>query len=111
MNVYDEMNKLCQGIKETHEYKMLAEAKPKLAADKSADDMVKDFLKQKQEIEIAQYQGQKPDDAKVKKMQDLYNVLQLNPVASNYLQAYIRFQMMITDLFKTLGDTIKEVLD
>ncbi|WP_337465338.1 YlbF family regulator, partial [Acidaminococcus timonensis] len=69
MNVYDEMNKLCQGIKETHEYKMLAEAKPKLAADKSADDMVKDFLKQKQEIEIAQYQGQKPDDAKVKKMQ------------------------------------------
>lgn len=107
MNVYDEMNKLCQGIKETHEYKMLAEAKPKLAADKSADDMVKDFLKQKQEIEIAQYQGQKPDDAKVKKMQDLYNVLQLNPVASNYLQAYIRFQMMITDLSKTLGDTIK----
>ena len=47
MNVYDEMNKLCQGIKETHEYKMLAEAKPKLAADKSADDMVKDFLKSK----------------------------------------------------------------
>ena len=36
---------------------------------------------------------------------------QLNPVASNYLQAYIRFQMMITDLSKTLGDTIKEVLD
>ena len=44
-------------------------------------------------------------------MQDLYNVLQLNPVASNYLQAYIRFQMMITDLSKTLGDTIKEILD
>lgn len=111
MNVYDEMNKLCQGIKETHEFKMLAEAKPKLAADKSADDMVKDFLKQKQELEIAQYQGQKPDDAKVKKMQDLYNVLQLNPVAGEYIQAYIRFQMMFGDLSKTLSDTLKEVMD
>ena len=49
--------------------------------------MVKDFLKQKQELEIAQYQGQKPDDAKVKKMQELYNVLQLNPVAAEYIQA------------------------
>ena len=69
------------------------------------------FLKQKQELEIAQYQGQKPDDAKVKKMQDLYNVLQLNPVAGEYIQAYIRFQMMFGDLSKTLSDTLKEVMD
>lgn len=109
MNVYDEMNNLCKAIKESHEYKVLVEAKGKLATDSSAESMVKDFLKQKQELEIAQYQGQKPDDAKVKKMQDLYNVLQLNPVAGEYIQAYIRFQMMFGDLSKTLSDTLKEV--
>uniref|UniRef100_UPI003077A13F YlbF family regulator n=1 Tax=Acidaminococcus fermentans TaxID=905 RepID=UPI003077A13F len=106
MNVYDEMNNLCKAIKESHEYKVLVEAKGKLATDSSAESMVKDFLKQKQELEIAQYQGQKPDDAKVKKMQDLYNVLQLNPVAGEYIQAYIRFQMMFGDLSKTLSDTL-----
>ena len=47
----------------------------------------------------------------VKKMQDLYNVLQLNPVAADYIQAYIRFQMMIGDLSKTLGDTLKEAME
>lgn len=67
MNVYDEMNNLCKAIKESHEYKMLAEAKGKLSGDASAESMVKDFLKQKQEIELQQYQGQKPDDAKVKR--------------------------------------------
>ena len=108
MNVYDEMNNLCKAIKESHEYKVLVEAKGKLASDSSAESMVKDFLKQKQELEIAQYQGQKPDDAKVKK---LYNVLQLNPVAAEYIQAYIRFQMMFGDLSKTLSDTLKEVMD
>ena len=30
MNVYDEMNNLCKAIKESHEYKMLVEAKGKL---------------------------------------------------------------------------------
>ena len=44
-------------------------------------------------------------------MQDLYNVLQLNPVAGEYIQAYIRFQMMFGDLSKTLSDTLKEVMD
>ena len=111
MNVYDEMNNLCKAIKESHEYKVLVEAKGKLASDSSAESMVKDFLKQKQELEIAQYQGQKPDDAKVKKMQELYNVLQLNPVAAEYIQSYIRFQMMFGDLSKTLSDTLKEVMD
>ena len=111
MNVYDEMNNLCKAIKESHEYKVLVEAKGKLAKDSSAESMVKDFLKQKQELELQQYQGQKPDDAKVKKMQDLYNVLQLNPVAADYIQGYIRFQMMIGDLSKTLSDTLKEALE
>ena len=52
MNVYDEMNNLCKAIKESHEYKVLVEAKGKLATDSSAESMVKDFLKQKQELEI-----------------------------------------------------------
>lgn len=44
MNVYDEMNNLCKAIKESHEYKVLVEAKGKLATDSSAESMVKDFL-------------------------------------------------------------------
>lgn len=47
----------------------------------------------------------------MKKMQKLYEVLQLNPVANEYIQNYIRFQMMIGDLSKTLGDTIKEAVE
>ncbi len=111
MNVYDEMTKLCEVLKDTHEYKVMVEQKAKLAQDKSAEPLVKVFLKQQQDIQMAQYQGQKPDDAQVKKMQDLYGVLQLNPVANDYIQAYIRFQMMIGDLSKQLGETIKAAVE
>ena len=61
MNVYDEMNKLCEGIKETHEFTKIQEAKKKLSADKDAEAMVKDFLQQKSQLELLQYQGKKPD--------------------------------------------------
>ena len=111
MNVYDEMNKLCEGIKETHEFTKIQEAKKKLSDDKDAEAMVKDFLQQKSQLELLQYQGKKPDEEAVKKMQKLYEVLQLNPVANEYIQNYIRFQMMIGDLSKTLGDTIKEAVE
>ena len=100
MNVYDQMNQVCEAIRDSHEYKKMQEVKPKLAADKDAESMVKDFLKQKSEIELAQYQGKKPDEAQVQKMQKLYEVLQLNPVASEYIQNYIRFQMMLGDLIE-----------
>ncbi len=111
MNVYDQMNQVCEAIRDSHEYKMMQEVKPKLAADKDAESMVKDFLKQKSEIELAQYQGKKPDEAQVQKMQKLYEVLQLNPVASEYIQNYIRFQMMLGDLSKAFSDTIKEAVE
>jgi len=111
MNVYDEMNNLCKAIKEAHEFKVMKESKLKLKADKTAEDMVKDFLKKKQELEIMQYQGKKPEKEEMDKVQKLYEVLQLNPVAAEYIQNYIRFQMMIGDISKTLGDTIKEAVE
>ena len=111
MNVYDQMAQLCTALRESHEYKVVKEAKAKLKTDKTAEDMVKDFLTQKQEVELMQYQGKKPEQAQLDKIQKLYEVLQLNPVAAEYIQGYILFQMMIGDLSKTLGDTIKEAVE
>lgn len=111
MNVYDAMENLCKALKESHEYKVMQDAKAKLKADTTAEPMVKEFLQKKQELELIQYQGKKPDQEQLDKMQKLYEVLNLNPVASEYIQGYIRFQMMIGDLSKNLGDTIKDALE
>lgn len=111
MNVYDEVNNLCKAMKESREFVMMKEARVKLAADKTAEPLVKDFLQKKQELEMAQYSGKNPDKEALEKVQKLYEVLQLNPVAGEYLQTYIRFQMMVGDVSKSLGDTIKEAVE
>lgn len=111
MNVYDEVNGLCKALKESREFSMMKEARVKLAGDKTAEPLVKDFLQKKQELEIAQYSGKTPDKVEMEKVQKLYEVLQLNPVAAEYLQTYIRFQMMVGDISKSIGDTIKEAVE
>ena len=110
MNVYDAANDLGRAMRESQEYKRLSEAKKKLSADSSAESMVKDFMKQKQELEIEQFSGKSPDKEKMEKVQKLYEVLSLNSVAHDYVQAYIRFQLMINDISKTIGDVVKEVV-
>ena len=44
MNVYDAANELGRAMRESQEYKILSEAKKKLAADASAESMVKVFM-------------------------------------------------------------------
>ena len=110
MNVYDAANDLGRAMRESQEYKRLAEAKKKLSADAPAESMVKDFMQQKQELEIEQFSGKTPDKNKMEKVQKLYEVLSLNSAANDYVQAYIRFQLMINDISKTISDVVKEVV-
>ena len=46
----------------------------------------------------------------MEKVQKLYEVLSLNSAANDYVQAYIRFQLMINDISKTISDVVKEVV-
>lgn len=110
MNVYDVANELAKAMRESQEFKRLSEAKKKLSEDSSAEAMVNDFMKQKQELEMEQFAGKTPEKEKMEKVQKLYEVLSLNSAANDYLQSYIRFQMMINDISKSIGDVVKEVV-
>lgn len=110
MNVYDVANELAKAMRESQEFKRLSEAKKRLSEDSAAEAMVNDFMKQKQELEMAQFAGKTPEKEKMEKVQKLYEVLSLNSAANDYVQSYIRFQMMINDISKSIGDVVKEVV-
>jgi len=110
MNVYDCANELAKAIRESHELVKLKEAKAVLDKDADAKKMVDDFLKLSQEVEITKYQGQDVDMAKQDKLQQLYTLLSLNNDAQSYLNAFMRFQMMMGDISKTISDPVKVVM-
>ena len=57
------------------------------------------------------HQGKTPDQASVDKMQGkLQGILNLNADAVQYLNALIRFQMMLMDVTNTIQDVVKEAM-
>ena len=112
MNVYDCANELAKALKESHEFKKLQEARVVLKKDAQAEELANDFIKLSSEIELAKYQKQEVDKEKEKeeKLQKLSSLLSLNPTAMEYLHAFMRFQMMMADITKTINDVVKEAV-
>lgn len=110
MNVYDNANELAKAMRESHEFKKLKEATAALGKDESAKKMVDEFLQLNQEAEIAKYQGKEPDKEITEKIQKLYGVLSLNNDAMQYLNSFMRFQMMLADITNSIQNVVKEAM-
>ena len=110
MNVYDCANELARAMRESHEFKKLKEANEILAKDPETKKLVDEFLQLSQEIEIAKFRGQEPEKEKTEKLQKLYGVLGLNRDAMEYLNNFMRFQMMMADISKSIQDVVKDVM-
>ena len=110
MNVHDCANELARAMRESHEFKKLKEANEILDKDPDTKKLVNEFLQLSQEIEIAKYQGQEPDKEKTEKLQKLYGVLGLNRDAMEYMNNFMRFQMMMADISKSIQDVVKDVM-
>lgn len=109
MNVYDCANELAKAMRESQEYKKLKEAKAALDQDPKGKELAEEFLKVSQEIEFAKYQGQTVPEEKNEQLQKLTGVLSLNAVAMEYLHNFMRFQLMMGDISKSISEVVKEV--
>lgn len=110
MNVYDCANELSRAIRQSHEYAKLKEATDVLGMESEAKKMVDEFLVLNQEAEISKYQGKEPEKETIEKIQKLYSVLSLNRDAMDYLNAFMRFQMMMADIAKSIQDATKDLV-
>lgn len=105
-NVYDAANTLAHAIKDSHEFKKFREAEARIMDNDSVKAMIADIQKRRMEIQTDQMQGKQPDAAAQEKFQELVNVAAKDPVAAEYLQAEMRFNLMMSDVSKILGDVI-----
>lgn len=110
MNVYDNANELAKAMRESHEFKKLKEATAVLNKDENAKKMVNEFLSLNQQAEMEKYQGKEPAKETTEKIQKLYGILSLNQDAMQYLNSFMRFQMMLADVTNSIQDVVKEAM-
>lgn len=110
MNVYDTVNKLAQEIKSSEEYKNYKKYKELVKANQEVNDSIKKFENLRYEVQIAAMQGLENNKDKEKELQELYTELLAKENVKEYFDAEFKFNVLIADVNKIIGEAIKDVL-
>ncbi|QCX32730.1 YlbF family regulator [Caloramator sp. E03] len=106
MNVYDKAHELARALKlapEVIEYKSAME---KINSNPNHKRMVEDFRKKQLELYSQQLKGVEPSKEQIDSLNNLLNIISLNPEIRNYLEAEMRFSRLWEDIMKILGDAM-----
>ena len=106
MNVYDQAHQLAKAIKESEEFKHFEGAQMQLKNKPELDKMMKDFQAKSMEIQLKQMSGEQPDAEDLQKLQQLYGIVAMDPIASAYMQTELHFSIMMKDVYEILGKAI-----
>ena len=110
MNVYDTANQLAQEIKQSEEYVTYKTAKEAINLNFELKQKIDEFEKARYEAQIVALQTGKDDEEKMKKVQALYGELIQNQEASRYFDAEMKFNLLITDVNRIIGEAVQSLL-
>lgn len=110
MSVYDQAHVLAKAIKEAPEYKLFLEAKERMDKDNSAKEMLADFRKAQWELQKQKMSGVEIAPEQEKRISQMLEVIGLNLLVKEYLEAEYRFSVMIADVQKIIGEVMEPLL-
>ena len=106
MNVYDQAHGLAQAIRESEEFKQYDSLKKKVEENPELSQIVKDFQAKQFEMQAKQMMGEEVGTDYMSQVQQLYGIVMKDPLAARYMEAQMRFSLMMNDVYKILGDAI-----
>ena len=110
MNVYDTANQLAQEIQQSEEYVTYKMAKEAINLNYELKNKIDEFEKARYETQIVAIQTGKDDENKMKYVQELYGELIQNQEASKYFDAEMKFNILIADINKIIGEAIQSLI-
>ena len=110
MNVYDTVNKLAQEIKDSEEYKNYKKYKELVKSNSEIEEKIKKFETLRYEVQIAAMQGADTNKDKETELQEVYTELLSKENVKEYFDAEFKFNVLIADVNKIIGEAIKDVL-
>ena len=111
MQVYDKAHDLAAQIKNSDDYKAYAQLKESVMASDQNKALIGDYEKLQMQAQASVLTGAEPDDETMDKLKKLGEVLAFNADVSAYLLAKYKFQTMVGDVYKIIGDACDLGLD
>ena len=110
MNVYDTANKLAQEIKQSEEYINYKKIKELVDSNAELKNKIDEFEKVRYETQLIALQQGTDDEAKMRHLQELYGKLIQNEEASKYFDAEMKFNILIADVNKIIGQVVQDLM-
>ena len=110
MLIYDTANKLAQEIKQSEEYMNYKMAKQALNLNPNLKEKMAEFEKARYDTQLLTMQTGKQDEEKYKQMQDMYRELIEIDDAKKFFDAETKFNIVIADVNKIIGEAIRDVI-
>ena len=110
MNIYDTANELAKEIQQSEEYMTYKMAKEAINLNYELKNKIEEFEKARYEAQIIAIQTGKDDENKMKHVQELYGQLIQNQEASRYFDAEMKFNILIADINKIIGEAIQSLI-
>ena len=111
MNVYDTANRLASEIKQSEEYVNYKMAKEALNLNHELKGKMQKFEKLRYEVQLEMMQTGKNNEEKYKEMQNEYAELVQNEEAKRFFDAETKFNILIADVNKIIGEAIRDVME
>ena len=110
MNIYDTANRLAQELKQSEEYVNYKMAKESLSLNPDLKKKIEEFEAARYDAQVIVMQTGKNDEEKTKKMQELYMKLYEDSDAVKFFEAETKFNIVLADVNKIIGDAVMDVL-
>ena len=110
MNVYDTANRLATEIKQSKEYVNYKMAKQALALNPDLKKKIGEFEVARYDAQLTQMQTGKEDEEKTNKMKELYTELIQIDDAKKYFDAEMKFNIVLADVNKIIGEAVRDVI-
>jgi len=110
MYVYDQANNLAKAIQESKEYLEYKKIKEEVAGVPELKNKIDEFEKIRYEVQVMSFQGEKQDENKMKKLQEMYDILMKEQKIKEYFDIEVRFNIMLADINKIISESVKDLL-
>lgn len=109
MYVYDEANNLAKAIQKSKEFLEYKKVKEEVNSNPEMKKKVDEFEKMRYDVQVMSFQG-KEDPEKMKKLQEMYNILNTDKQIKEYFDIEVRFNIMLADVNKIISESVKDLI-
>ena len=71
---------------------------------------VEEFEKLRYDVQVMAFQGEKQDEEKQKKLQEMYEILMKDAKIKEYFDIEVRFNIMLADVNRIISESVKDLL-